>query len=103
MKWKIAYQDISSRRKNLWDNDGNFEIIQSEENKVKKNSESLHDVRIQSEEKKMQIIGIPEGERSTKLIKEIIAENLRTGEFPKSEEKFGNSLVKLRDRLQDMP
>lgn len=53
--------------------------------------------------KKLQISGIPEGERSRKPIKEIIAENLRTGEFPKSEEKFGNSLVKLRDRLQDMP
>lgn len=46
--------------------------------------------------KKLQISGIPEGERSRKPIKEIIAENLRTGEFPKSEEKFGNSLVKLR-------
>lgn len=55
---------------------------------MKKNSESLHDVWIQSEEKKLQIDGIPEGERSRKPIKEIIAENLRTGEFPKSEKNL---------------
>ena len=56
--------------------DGNFEIIQSEENKNEwKNNESLRDLWDTIKRNNLQIIRVSEGEGGRQLIKEIMAEN----------------------------